>query len=581
MPYQSETIDRMQRRWGAVLLTSVVILLLVLGGRLAYINTALRPRLLAIASLQQEGESRIPARRGMVFDACGRVVALSRQIPDVFVDPTMIDDVDAFADALAPRINMSAAEIVERMGRRPGSRYVVLASEVDPVTADAVRDLANPAVGLTDRAKRSYPLGTSMAHALGWVGYDGHGMAGVELSFDQQLSGRDGRRSTVRDARRRAIRRTESGTIPPVDGGHVVLTIDAEIQRIAEQALADQVNKHQAQSGLALVMNPSNGQVLAMASFPTFHPEEPLTTTNADVRRNRVVTDPVEPGSTFKPFVASAALDGEFVSLNEKIDCKNGRCRFPGRVIEDSTPNGLQDLRGIITHSSNIGMAFIGQRMGNEVLYETVKRFGFGQRTDIECPGEGAGVVRPLQRWDKLSTTSIPFGYEILVTPIQLAAAFSALVNDGVLLKPRLVKMTLTPDGKVIDRFDDPQIVRRVASSEVARLMTRDFLVSVVDNGATRKHRPEGYRMFGKTGTVKLLYPKGGSYEPGAYLSLFIAAAPVSDPAVVALVMVRRPNVDTGYYGATVAAPAVGRILGEVLPYLEVPPEPKVALTGL
>ena len=581
MPYESETLDHAQRRSGIVLLASVVILLLVLGGRLVYINTALSPRLLAIAAQQQEGKSRIPARRGMIFDTCGRVVALSRQIPDVFVDPTMVDDVDAFADAIAPRINLSAAEIVERMRKRPGSRYVVLAREVDAVTAEAVRDLANPAVGLTDRAKRSYPLGTSMAHALGWVGRDGHGMAGVELSFDQRLSGRDGRRSTVRDARRRALRRTEGATVPPVDGGHVVLTIDAEVQRITEQALADQIAKHEAQSGLALVMDPSNGEILAMASWPTFHPEESLEPGSAAIRRNRVVTDPVEPGSTFKPFIASSALDGGFVSLGEKIDCKNGRCRFPGRVIEDSKANGLQDVRGIITRSSNIGMAFIGQRMGNEVLYETVKRFGFGQRTELDCPGEGAGVVRPLPRWDKLSTTSIPFGYEILVTPIQLASAFSALVNDGVLLKPRLAKMTLTPDGKVIDRFDKPQIVRRVASSDVARLMTRDFLVSVVENGSTRKHRPDGYRMLGKTGTVKLLYPKGGSYEPGAYLSLFIAAAPVSDPKIVVLVMVRRPNTDKGYYGATVAAPAVGRILGEVLPYLQVPPEPKVALTGL
>ncbi len=581
MSFPTTPLDQVQRRSGVLLLVGIIALLAALAVRLHYINMALRPRLVAIADRQQHGSSVIPARRGMIFDARGRVVALSRQTPDVFIDPVLVDDVDELAAELGARVNLPSAEIADRIRARANSRFVVIAQRVDAVTAEAVWAMRCPAVGLADRALRSYPLGGLMAHVLGWVGRDGHGMEGLELAYDDHLRGRSGRRTTIRDAARRVIRRSESSPIPPVDGGHLVLTIDAEIQRISEEALARAIDRFQAESGVAIVMSPKDGAIFAMTSLPTFDPNDPVTPETAAIRRNRAVTDPVEPGSSFKPIIACGALEGGFVSPTEKIDCCMGSHHFGRRLITDTSPHGLMDIRGIITRSSNIGMGIIGERMGNEALHDIIRRFGLGERAGVGCPGESAGVVYPLHRWTSYSTTSVTMGYEVLVTPLQLINAFAAIVNDGVLLRPRLVKRRLSPDGEVVESFESPRIIRRVVSPQVARYMVRDLLVSVVENGGGHRAKTGPYRVLGKTGTAKLAYTDRSGYEPGAYLSVFVGAAPVMEPRAIALVMVRRPNPQIGYYGGTVAAPVVGKILTETLAYLGVPPEGQVALSSL
>lgn len=575
-------LDYTQRHRCKVLLGGVVLLLLVGAGRLVHIQTVYPERLGPRVENQRSGRQVIPARRGVIFDRCGRTVALSRRIPDVFVDPKLVDDVASLARKLGVRLNLPAEQLVERIESRSNSRFVVLARAVDEVTAESVRQLNDPAVGLSFRTQRYYPLASSMAHVLGWVGFDGNGLAGVELSFDDHLRGRDGRRHTVRDGRRRALAR--SATHPPedpVDGGHVVLTVDAYIQDLAERELADTIEKFDAESGVVVVLDPMSGEVLAMCSWPTFDPNQPLTEGGTAARRNRALTDPVEPGSSFKPFITSAALDGGYLTTTELIDCHMGKYRFGRRLIKDTKPHGMMDIRGIITRSSNIGMGVIAQRMGNKALHDAVRSFGFGHRTGIESPGEGGGVVYPLQRWSSYSTTSIPMGYEILVTPLQLLTAFSALVNDGVLLSPRIVKSLLDPTGASISHDTAPRVVRRVASTETARFVTRDLLVSVVQNGGGRRAQVGPYRVLGKTGTAKLLYPQGGTYEDGAYLSVFMGAAPVSDPRIAAVALIRRPDPSIGYYGGRVAAPLVGRLLAGALSYLEVPPDRPQSTQGL
>lgn len=581
MTLSGRSLDRIQRRSSAILLTALGLLLVALTVRLLYVSIALGPRLLAMAEQQHNGFSIIPARRGMILDARGRIVALSREVPDVFVDPAWIDDIDNFAAQLSTRVNIPESQIAQKIRDREASRFVPIVSRVDPVTAEAVRAMNFRAVGLTKRAQRVYPLGESMAQVLGWVGRDGHGMGGLELQCDQHLRGRGGRQATIRDARRRALGRSPQASRPPVDGGHLVLTIDAVIQRIAEQALARSVERFEAESGVAIVMSPTSGDILAMACIPSFDPNQPFTPQTAWLRRNRAVTDPVEPGSTFKPFIACRALDGGFISRTESIDCQMGSHRFGRRLITDTKPNGILNLKGIITKSSNIGMGLIAHRMGNEVLYDTVRQFGFGERTGIEYPGESAGVVYPLHRWTSYSTTSIPIGYELLVTPLQLISGFAAIVNDGVLVRPRLIKTKLGPDGTVLETFRQPQVVRRAVTTEVARYIAREILVSVVENGGGHRAKTGRYRVLGKTGTPKLVAADGGGYEPGAYLGLFLGAAPATDPRIVVLAVVRRPNPATGYYGGTVAAPAVGEIIAKTLPYLEVPPDEPVALTDL
>ena len=574
------SIDRGQRRVAAAVLIGVGVLLLALAGRLVYIHTTLRPRLQAIAHEQHRGSAVIPARRGMIFDARGRVVATSRQVPDVFVDPSRIENVEALARQLGPRINLPADEIVRKVRRRPDSRFVVVAPEVDEVTAEAVRDLQSPAVGLNTRLVRTYPLSSSMAHVLGFVGRDGQGLEGMELAHNAHLAGTDGMRATIRDGRRRALWRSNQFSTPPVDGGHLVLTIDAEIQRIAEEGLLQAITRFEAASGVVIVMSVKSGDILAMAGVPSYDPKQ-LEPGSEDRRRNRAVTDPVEPGSTFKPFIACGALEGGFVSTTEQIDCHLGAYRFGRRLVKDVSPHGLMVLQDIVSKSSNIGMGIIAGRMGNEALHQTIRRFGFGKLTGIECPGESAGLVYPLSRWNGYSTTSVSFGYEVAVTPLQLVTAFAALLNDGILLRPRLVRQMLGPGGEVLASFNRPEIIRRSVSSEVARYMTREVLAAVVEDGSGFRAKLDRYGVLGKTGTAKLSYPDRGGYEPGAYLSTFVGAAPALNPEVVTLVMVRRANPSLGYYGGTVSAPAVGRILAYTLAYLEVPPDRATGLAGL
>ena len=580
MSYPIQPIDRRQRRFGAAVLLGLAALLLGLGGRLIHINTALQHRLVTIAEEQQAGRSTVPARRGTIFDVRGRVVATSRLMPDVFVDPVQARDLDELARELGARVNLSPNDILDMIERRPNSRFIVVATAVDDVTAEAVRAMESPAVGLTNRAVRTYPLGHSLAHVLGFVGRDGHGLDGLELAYERHLAGIEGVRATIRDARRRALWRAEGLSTPPTDGGHVVLTIDAEVQRIVEEALLGSITQFEAESGVAIVMSPVDGEILAMASVPTFDPNH-LEPHSADRRRNRAVTDPVEPGSTFKPFIAAGALEGRFINHSERIDCRMGAHRFGRRLVKDVSPHGLMDLAGIVTKSSNIGMAFVAERMGNEALHDIIRRFGFGDRTGIECPGEDAGLVRPLDQWNSYSTQSVSFGYEISVTPLQLITAYAALLNDGVLCRPRLVSELLGPDGEILESFRGPEIVGRVVSSEVTRYISRTILASVVESGSGFRAKLDRYQVIGKTGTAKLAYRDQGGYESGAYLSMFVGAAPADNPAVVALVMVRRPSPTLGYYGGTVSAPAVGRILSKTLAYLEVPPDRTTGLAGL
>jgi len=345
--------------------------------------------------------------------------------------------------------------------------------------------------------------------------------------------------------------------------------------------LAEGIASFEAESGVVIVMAPSTGEILAMVSLPTFDPQQ-AGTAAPEVRRNRALTDPVEPGSTMKAIIACGALDGGFVNLTELIDCQGGSHRFGSRLITDSHPKGELDLLGIITHSSNIGMGFIAQRMGNQELYKTVRRFGFGEKTGIELTGEGAGLVHPLKHWTSYSTNSIAIGYELLVTPLQLIMAFGAIVNDGILLKPRLVRRLLSPDGEIAQSFDKPIVVRRVAGTATARFMAREALVSVVESTPNHPARVGPYRVLGKTGTVKLTVPGRKGYNNfGGYLSLFVGAAPVENPQILVLAIIRKPNPAIGYYGRKVAAPVAGKVIANVLAYLEVEPATQVALRGL
>jgi cell division protein FtsI/penicillin-binding protein 2 len=416
-----------------------------------------------------------------------------------------------------------------------------------------------------------------MAQTIGIVSRDGRGLEGVELRYDAHLRSRDGRRVSIYDARsrRRPIwSRLDRGSRPQ-DGGDVVLTLDAVVQSFLEDQIAETVTKFEAESGVGVVMSPITGDILAMGQYPTFDPNR-YAASPPEARRNRVIGDALEPGSTFKPYVASGALANGFVSPGERIFCHLGQHYFGGRLIHDSSPRGELTFEEILSKSSNIGMAIIGQRMGNQTIHRTVRSFGFGSPTGVDLPGEASGLVAPLARWTSYSTTSVPFGQEIAVTAIQLATGLCAIVNGGTLLKPRVTKALLGPDGELLESFDGPQVIRRVMPPDVADYMAQKVLLGVVKNGGGKTAALSDWQVLGKTGTAQIAYADRPGYEPEAYMSSFIGAAPAENPQVVVVVMIRKPNPKLGYYGSKVAAPAVGRILEKTLSYLGVPPSPRM-----
>jgi len=572
MPDAPAPADRFQRLTGAVVLSLVLLALGALAGRLGYIHIALGDKLTDLARKQQRGFGIHAARRGSIFDVRGRQVAGTRLMREVFVDPAKVADIDAVAGKLGARLNLSPRVIADRIRRAAGSRYVLIASHVEEEDARAIREIDAQGVGLAQHPVRTYPLGSSMAHVLGIVGKDGGGLEAIELAYDQHLRGRDRVLRTVRDAGRRALWWNDSRNSDPIDGGHLVLTLDCEIQRIVEEQLDRTMAEFEGQSAMAIVMDPFNGDVLAMACRPTFDPND-YQSFPASLRRNRALTDPVEPGSIFKPFVAGGALLAGVVSPDELIDCHQGVHYFGRRRIRDTHPQGLLDLRGVIVQSSNIGMGIIGERMGNEALHQALLGFGFGRRLGIELPGESGGLVPPVERWTSYSTTSVPIGQEIAVTPLQLATAFCAIVNNGLLLRPRVVRALLTPGGEAVESFSQRQVIRRALPLEIARYLSFEVLPGVVEEGGGGNLRMVDYTMAGKTGTAQVPYADRRGYEPGMYLSSFVGAAPVDRPRLVALVMVRKPNRAKGYYGRVVSGPAVSEILAASLRYLDVPPD--------
>jgi cell division protein FtsI (penicillin-binding protein 3) len=568
-------IARWQRRTAAVVLGALALLFAGLVGRLIYIDTVMAPRLRGVAIEQQEGSTAIPARRGTIFDARGRVMAVSEVRNSVFVDPALIEHPDETARTLAPLLHMDAGEIENEIRTSRSPRFCWLKRLIDNAEARELQALKLPGVGLREEFERRWPMNELAAHVVGFTGADGVGLEGLEASFNSHLQGVDGSMVTVYDARRRPMRSDRDDWRPPVDGGHVVLTIDSVIQSIVEQQLREQVEQFKAECGVAVVLSVKTGEVLAMACCPTYDPNN-YQAYPMDARRNRVVTDPVEAGSTFKPFVMSGALAGKYVRPTDAIDCHNGLHFFGKRMIHDTKQHGVLSPKDIIVYSSNIGMGVIGTRMGNPALYDIITRFGYGSPSQVGLSGESEGIVLPLKQWTSYSTTSVPMGQELAVTPMQLVTAFGAIVNKGVLLRPRILKARLAADGSVIESFDQPEVIRRVIPEDVARYMTDEVLPAVVKAGGKDLELSE-YTMCGKTGTAQVPYKGRRSYEPNAYLSCFVGAAPVEDPQIAVLVMIRKPNPSIGYYGRVVSGPAVRDVVRATLEYLGVPPSVELA----
>lgn len=562
-------------RRAALVLGALGLALVALLGRTAFLQTA-GARAAAYAERQHDATATLDARRGSIFDARGQLLAANVTGRSAFIDPAFFleqnpdpADRDAVLDVLAEILLIDPRTLAATVDQRREDRFVVVAEHLADDQQRAVRALGVKGVGLSDTPRRLYPAGSLAAHVLGSVGSDGNGLEGVELARDGTLEGQPGTARQVLDARRRPLLLAAADLTPPHHGRHLVLTLDANIQRITEEELAATCRAHNAKSGQAVVMDPRTGDVVALAVWPSYDPSAPGDAAN-ELRRNRAITDPYEPGSVLKPFIVAAAIDDGLTRPDEVWPINGATWRTSyGRTITDVY--GYHDLNtwDVLVKSSNVGMSMLGNRMGNDRLHAALGEFGFGQRGGIGLPGEGAGMVLPLSRWTKYSTESISQGYEMLATPLQLVRAVSAIANNGWLPTPRVVKGTLTEDGGLMPEPSKP--MRQAVSPEAAAWLRR-IMADVPVRGTAKNARSDTYHLFGKTGTAHQAVD--GKYDEEHYAASFIGGGPYEAPRLTIAIVVHEPDKSIAHYGGLVAAPAAGQILERALQYLEVPPSP-------
>ena len=564
--------SRRTSRTGQAIVAVLVAAFVLLIGRLVYINQVHGPQLLAKAARQQRSIIPLPHRRGLVVDCNGRIVSGTLLRKSVFADPKVLEDPASAAQTVAEIVGVSQAELSEDFLAAGDQRFLVIRRGVTQDQAERIKAANVHGLGIFDEPYRTYPMNGLAAALVGFVATDGHGVSGLEYQCEQWLQGENGVKTIVRDAKRKAFYLADTGYQPPRDGFHIVLTIDAEIQSAAERELTAAVEKYHAESGVAIVMDPKTGAILAMANVPGFDPNS-YGDYGASRYRNQAITDPFEPGSTFKPFVVAGGLTTGAVRLGEVFDCEQGLFQDGKRTLHDHHPYGLLTLEDVVVKSSNIGMAKVGKKLGNERLFEAVRAFGFGDKTGIDLVGEDPGMVHPLPRWNSFTTTSVPMGHEVNVTPLQLARGFCAFANGGKLVQPYVIRAVLRADGQLLEDLTPPDPPAEAIPEDIANTMKDKILCEVVNRGTGTKAQLSRYQVFGKTGTAQIARAGGGGYKQRAYVGSFVASAPASDPRVVVLVSIRRPDPAIGYYGGTISAPAVQGILAHTLAYLQVPPD--------
>jgi cell division protein FtsI/penicillin-binding protein 2 len=567
--------------------------MIALMGRVSYLQTYGREQTIRKADRQQHQSETLLSRRGCIYDSTGMLMAGTIQQKAMFIDPKFmaqcfqedgrtISDMDQAINQIASILDKDSFELAQMLGEKAESRFVKIAENIDDGTAEQIEKLDLPGVGFLPMNVRYYPMGSIAAHVLGGTGKEGTGLEGVELKFEKMLAGKDGFKRTLKDARRRPLAVAADDYLPPLHGQHLILTLDANIQMIAEQELAHTCDSYKAKRGEAIVMDPKTGDVLAMANWPNFNPQS-MEESTPELRRNRCLTDPYEPGSTAKPFVAGPALAWKFTRLNEVWP-------IHGPVWHTSYGRKVTDVHGydqlatwdVLVKSSNIGMSMLGNRMGNQNLYKALTSFGFGKPTGIDLPGEDPGLVNPLKQWTKYSTESVSQGYEMMVTPMQLARGFCAYANGGRLVQPRILKGVLDAEGNVVSRNETkglqllPEAIDPITAAEMKRA-----LCDTVIRGTATKARSKNWNIFGKTGTAHIA--KSGNYNDTAYTSSFMAGAPAENPRLVVVFIVHEPDrehaVSQGlsYYGGAVAAPGAGHVLERSLAYLQVPASRELA----
>ncbi len=511
-------------------------------------------------------------RRGSILDRAGEPLAISLEAQSVYVRPRRVRDPDRVAHSLARVLGLDLREAQKSLRtRRP---FAWVKRQIAPREAEGIKALQLEGVGMYYEPKRYYPQGRLAGQVIGFAGRDSQGLEGIELEYDSYIRGETGSSVVERDAlgRKVLVRGVEELQIPP--GADIHLTLDTSIQHLVEKELEAVVAEFEAKAGIAIVVEPFTGEVLAMANYPLFDPNN-FARYSAQEWRNRAVTDSFEPGSTFKAILAAAALEEGVVGKEDLFYCELGKYVYGGRTIHDHRKHGWLPFYRILQYSSNIGATKVAEKLGKERYFKYIQKFGFGRVTDVDMPGEAAGMVRPPERWAPVDLATHAFGQGIAVTPIQLTMAYGAIANGGFLMRPFVMRRALGPDGKVLVA-NHPHVVRRVLSEKTARLLTSMLKGVVSDEGTGVMADVEGFEVAGKTGTAQKPDLANGGYSDKKRVASFIGFVPADDPRLVLLVLVDEPQVNV--YGGVVAAPAFQNIARGVLRHLGVVPETREAL---
>jgi len=506
----------------------------------------------------------LPAQRGEILDRSGERLALSLPAQDVYADPRYVVDAWAAANELAPLLGEDPLRLLDAL--TSDTTFVYLGRQVDLDVAERIRALDLPGIGFLDSSARAYPAGYLAAQVLGFVGVDGGGLAGLELQYQRLLAGTPGERVQELDPYGKPIAGGVDVERPPVAGSSIVTTLDRELQFQAEAALADAVTAQRARGGTVVVMEVGTGDVLAMASYPWFDPNE-FDAAKPGTYRNRAVTDAFEPGSTNKVITAAAAVQERALPLDEVLTVP-WTMRVDGFTIHDAHPHGelRMTLGDIIAESSNIGAVQVANRIGQTTMAAYLARFGLGRETGIDFPGESAGIIQPLFRWTEATLATVAYGQGVAATPLQMLSVYATIANRGRWVQPRLVGATVGPDGTVRPVPDAP--TRRVISAASARTVT-EMLVYAVEHGTGGNARIPGYQVAGKTGTARIPDPDRPGYLEGQYVASFIGFLPAGRPEVVVAAILDRPAQG---YGGLAAAPLFQRVARAAISRLAIEP---------
>ena len=543
---------------------------IITTSRAFYLQVIQKDQLVKLAERQHQKSVPLTPGRGTIYDRNITPLAVSIEMDSCYAEPRNIDNVAETSARLAPLLGMAPIELQKKLTGSKG--FIWLSRRIPPDQAKKIKEVVKSqeldGIGFVKETKRFYPNAEMAGSVIGFTGLDPEGLEGIELKYDSTILGSTGFLVTERDALGRDIALKGSYVKEASKGLNVTLTLDKNIQYIAEKELAAAVEGSRAKGGIALVMEPQTGRVLAMAYYPAFNPNS-YNKYPSGLLKNKCITDSFEPGSTFKIFLIATALENRVVSTQDGFNCEEGRYSIGGRTIHDTHHYGRLSVAEVLKYSSNIGAAKIGAKLGQERLYGGLKNFGFGARTGIDLPGEVTGNIRDRGQWFAVDLATVSFGQGVTATTMQLASALSAVANGGTLMKPYMVERISDESGATVKMFS-PQIVRRVISPETARVVTR-MMEGVTTNGGTGMSAAvEGYRVAGKTGTAQKVDPVTRSYSADKRTASFVGFIPADDPKLTILVIIDEPK--TSPYGGVVAAPAFKGIAQQALCYLNVPP---------